>query len=87
MEDLPKIPSIFIEPYLQRMISMELMALENNFTEEQLKKSKDNLRGVEVFVSRFCGLHANIAVGKIFYYFYNLDLEQVKNILTNEDVN
>lgn len=83
MNELPEIPSEFIEPYLQQMISMELMALENNFTEEQLKKSKDNLRGVEVFVSRFCGLHAKIAVGNIFYHFYNLDLEQVKNILSS----
>ena len=77
---LPEIQSEFIEPYLQQMVVMELLALENNFTEKQLEKSKENLKGLEVFVSRFCGIHSKIATGNIFYKFYSLDLEKAKKI-------
>jgi len=81
-KELPKIPSEFIEPYLQRMLSIELECLEYNPTEERLEKAKQNLKGVESFVSRFCGIHANIATGNVYYSFYELTLEQVKDIIS-----
>ena len=71
---LREIPSEFIEPYLQAMLSVELENLAHNPTQENLDESKANLRGVELFVSRYCGLHSRLATDNIYYGFFNMDL-------------
>jgi len=80
---LSQIPSEFIEPYLVAMLSIELECIAFTFTEEQLEQSKANLKGIERFVSRFCGIHASIATGNVYYDFYRMTLEDVKKIINN----
>ena len=77
---LKQIPSEFIEPYLQAMLSVELECIEFRPTEERLEEAKQNLRGVERFVSRFCGIHASIATSNVYDNFYRMTLEDVKKI-------
>lgn len=78
--DLPEIPSEFIEPYLTAMLSVELECIEFSFTEDRLNEAKQNLKGVERFVSRFCGIHSKIATGNVYRNFYDLTLEDCFNI-------
>lgn len=63
-KDLPKIPSEFIEPYLIRFMSMEIEGVALGFTKPE--QVRQNLKGVERFVSRFCGLHATLSVSNEF---------------------
>ena len=63
------------------MLSVELEAIEFRPTDEQVKQSKDNLRGVERFVNRFCGIHAKIAVGNVYSDFYRMTLKDFTKIL------
>ena len=78
---LQEIPSEMIEPYLVAMLSIELEGIEFRPTEERLEEAKQNLRGVERFVTRFCGIHSRIAVGNVYSDFYELTLEEAKKII------
>ena len=80
--ELPKIPSEFIEPYLRKMLSMELEALQFCPTQERLDEAKKNLKGVELFISRFGGIHSRYAVMNIYNSFYALTLKDA--ILINK---
>lgn len=77
---LTQIPSELIEPYLKAMLSVELECLAYTPTEEQLVESKQNLKGVERFVQRFCGIHARYATMNIYENFYKMTLEQANQI-------
>jgi len=78
---LNEIPSDFIEPYLAAMLSVELECIAFTPTQERLDEAKANLRGVERFVSRFCGVHSSLAVSNVYDSFYNMTLDQAKNII------
>lgn len=77
---LNQIPSEFIEPYLVAMLSVELECIEFSPTQERLDEAKANLKGVARFVSRFCGVHSRYATDNVYESFYDLTLEQVKEI-------
>lgn len=83
--DLPEIPSEFIEPYLQAMLSVELECIEFQPTEKRLEEAKQNLKGVERFVSRFCGIHARLATGNVYDFFYRMTLDDCKEIFKRVD--
>jgi hypothetical protein len=78
---LTEIPSEFIEPYLVAMLSMELECIAFKPTQERLDKAKANLKGVEEFVSRFCGIHARYATMNTYKSFYDMSLEQAIEIV------
>ncbi len=80
-DKLPEIPSEFIEPYLKAMLCQELEHLSYYPTQKQLDEAIQNLKGVERFVSRYCGLHAKMATSNVYYNFYKLTLDQVKEIV------
>lgn len=81
VEELPEIPSEFIEPYLVRMLSTQFELLAFQCTEEKLIETKQNLKGVERFVSYFGGIHSRLAVSNVYSGFYNMSLEDVKKLL------
>lgn len=78
---LKEIPSEFIEPYLTAMLSVELECIAFQPTQERLDEAKANLRGVERFVGRFCGIHSRYAVSNVYETFYRMTLDQAKNII------
>ena len=77
---LMEIPSEYIEPYLIAMLSMELEGIEFRPTEERLLEAKQNLKGVETFVSRFASIHARYAVMNVYEKFYRMTLEDALKI-------
>lgn len=79
--DLKEIPSELIEPYLQAMLSVELECIEFRPTEEQVEESKANLKGVERFASRFCGIRSRYATNNTYDAFYRMELEDFKKLL------
>jgi hypothetical protein len=78
---LSEIPSELIEPYLVAMLSVELECIEFTPTQERLDEAKANLKGVERFVSRFCGIHARYATSNVYDSFYRMTLDQAKRII------
>jgi hypothetical protein len=70
--ELPEIPSEFIEPYLAKFMGNMVEFVSSARTEEQLKECngigwtvadiKLWVKGVEVFVSQTCGIHARMAM-------------------------
>lgn len=79
-DSLEKIPSEFIEPYLIKMLSIELECIEFRPTEERLEEAKQNLKGVERFINRFGGIHSSLAISNVYRPFYELTLEQALDI-------
>lgn len=59
MDNLPEIPSEFIEPYFIRFISMEIEGIALGYTKPSEAKKK--LKVIEDFAMRFCGIHAQYA--------------------------
>ena len=80
LRGLKEIPSELIEPYLKAMLSVELECIAFKPTQEQLDTSKANLKGVERFVSRFCGIHSRCMVTNVYTHFYEMTLEQAIEI-------
>jgi hypothetical protein len=78
---LTQIPSELIEPYLQAMLSVELECIAFTPTEKRLQEAKQNLKGVESFVSRFCGIHARYATNNVYASFYTMTLDEAKKIV------
>ena len=71
-EELPKIPSEFIEPYLAQFMGNMVEFMSNARTTEEKEKLggvgwtaeevKHWVKGVELFVSWYCGIHAKYAM-------------------------
>ena len=69
---LPEIQSEFIEPYLAKFMGSMVEFVASAKTKERLKKDngigwtvadiKQWVKGVEVFVSQTCGIHARYAM-------------------------
>lgn len=59
-EDLPKIPSEYLNPYLQRflMSKLECVAMGYNTADE----AKAELKVIDCFVSMFGGIHSRYAM-------------------------
>ena len=73
---LPEIPSEFIEPYLAKFMGSMVEFVAGARTEEQQKELdfgwtvaeiKQWVKGVEVFVSMTCGLHAKTFMSNAYY--------------------
>jgi len=64
---LPEIPSEFIEPYLVKFIGNMIQYVACSRPEGEkygwtVKDVRGWLKGVEVFVSEFCGIHSRYAM-------------------------
>ena len=80
---LPEIPSGYIEPYLSKFMGSMVEYVASAKTEEQLKKDngigwtvadiKKWVKGVEVFVSLTCGIHARMAMMNEMYKFSEME--------------
>ena len=78
---LPEIPSEFIEPYLQKFMGNIVEFAASACTEEERKQRnglgwtiaelKQWVKGVEMFVSWTCGIHARLAMQNEFYNRWN----------------
>ena len=84
--ELPTIPSEYIEPYLKRFLTLQMESVYLGFiTAEEAKVS---LKNIETFVNRFCGVHSVIATGNIYGAFTRLsddDLNALcKKVLDSE---
>ena len=81
MAKLPEIPSEFIEPYLQKFMGNIVEFAASACTEEEKKLRcgvgwtiadlKSWVKGVEMFVSWTCGIHARYAMQNEFYNHWN----------------
>ena len=90
---LPEIPSEFIEPYLQKFMGNIVEFASSACTEEEKKKRngagwtiaeiKQWVKGVEMFVSWTCGIHARLAMSNEFYNRWkNMPDDEIKAICT-----
>jgi len=70
-EKLPEIPSEYIEPYLAKFMGSMVEFIASARPQEEIDKHgigwtvaevKHWMKGVEVFVSNSCGLHARLAM-------------------------
>lgn len=59
-ENLPEIPSEYIERYAQRFMMMQLEAIAYGLISSE--EAKQTLKGVGYFLECFSGIHAQIAV-------------------------
>ena len=71
-----KIPSEFIEPYLQRffMMCMEELAFFNT----PVSEVKARLNGVRYFVSCYGGIHSDLATNNLFFKIDRIPDEELK---------
>jgi len=90
MKELPEIPSEFIEPYLAKFMShmVEFVCSANTEEEKQKNNSgwtiaeiKNWIKGVELFVSFNCGVHARLAMQNHYYHIWkHLPDDEIKKI-------
>lgn len=59
MPKLAEIPSEFIEPYLQRFLSIQIESCACGVSPEDIRS---NLKGVQFFISCFGAIHSRYAV-------------------------
>jgi len=64
------IPSEAIEGYIKRFIMIQLEGLAFGLHTPQ--EVKNNLKGMEYFISCSCGIHARMATSNVVYDFTNL---------------
>jgi hypothetical protein len=77
-KDLPKIPSEYIEPYLQRFLTIQIEGVGIGMTKPE--DARNNLKGVKFFVSCFGGIHASLATQNVYWDFINMSDEQMIKI-------
>lgn len=70
---LPEISSDYIEPYLVRNFSLTIEGVACGYTTPD--EARSYLKAIEIFVSRFCGLHARMAAMNETYKFCDLNDE------------
>jgi hypothetical protein len=87
---LREIPSEFIEPYLATFMGSMVEFIASARTPEEKAKLngigwtvdevKNWVKGVEVFVSMTCGIHARYAMMNEMYKFNEIDNDKLKEI-------
>jgi hypothetical protein len=86
---LPEIPSEFIEPYLVKFMGNMIQYVAYARSEEDKKARnlgwtvadvKQWLKGVEVFVSEFCGIHSRYAMMHEVQRWQEMTDEQLKEM-------
>lgn len=80
-ENLPTIPSEFIEPYAQRYMMMQLESIAYGFITPET--AKNNLKVVDSFIGAFSGLHAQIATTNEYYRLIHLEDNELVEIAKN----
>ena len=84
--ELKEIPSEFIEPYLSKFMGSAVQFVAFASTKEQIEKHgtgwtvadiKKWVKGVEVFVSQTCGIHARMAMMNEMNKFCNMKDEEL----------
>lgn len=89
MNKLPEIPSEYIEPYLVQFMGSMIGFIASARTEEEKQKNgcgwtvadiKQWMKGVEVFVSHSCGIHARYAMMNELQKFIRMPDEELYNL-------
>jgi hypothetical protein len=75
---LPDIPSEFIEPYLAQFMSYEIECVATGYRKPQ--EARNNLKAIDLFISRFGGLHSKYAVMNEYNKMISLSDEDMINI-------
>lgn len=75
IEKLPEIPSELIEPYLKNFLSLQIEGIGCGLTKPQ--DARNDLKGVQYFVSAYCGIHARFATSNEYDRFCNLSDEDM----------
>jgi hypothetical protein len=70
MSKLPEIPSDFIEPYLVKYVGYIIDCIGNGCKTPE--EAKQDLLGVERFVSMFGGIHSRLACTNQYYMIINM---------------
>jgi len=87
--NLPEIPSEFIEPYLVAFMGTILQFIASARTEEEQEKNnygwtvdevKTWVKGVEMFVSWTCGIHSRLAMSNQCDRFTRIDNDELKKM-------
>ena len=82
---LPEIPSEFIEPYLVKFMGNMIQYVACARTEKTeygwtVKDVRQWIKGVEVFVSEFCGIHSRYAMMNELNRWEKMTDEQLKEL-------
>jgi len=87
---LPEIPSEFIEPYLAKFMGSMISFITSSRTKEQIEERggigwtiqdvKCWIKGVELFVSETCGIHARYAMMNGMYKFNDIPDDELYKI-------
>jgi hypothetical protein len=91
MSKLPEIPSEYIEPYLAKFMgSMVEFAASAVLTQEEkaerggigwtIAEVKSWVKGLELFVNHYCGIHARYAMMNEMYKFVETPDEEMQRI-------
>lgn len=78
LREMEEIPSEFIEPYLVTYLSMVIESVGFGF--ETPAEVREDLKGVERFISLFGGLHARLAIGNKYGDFCRMSDEEMIKI-------
>lgn len=78
MNDLPEIPSEYIEPYLLRFLMFQIESVGTGLITPA--QAREYLKGVEYFAGSFCGIHARFATCNQYDKFKNLSDKDMINI-------
>lgn len=89
-EKLTEIPSEFIEPYLADFMGRMVEFVASARTKEEIEKLhgigwtveevKNWVKGVEMFASEYCGIHARIAMSNECDRFTRIESTELKGI-------
>lgn len=74
MAKLPEIPSEFIEPYLVKYFGYIIDSVGHGL--KKPAEAKQDLLGVERFISMFGGIHSRLAISNEYYRIYAMSDEQ-----------
>ena len=77
-QDLPKIPAEFIEPYIVQYISLEIENIATGHRTPQ--KALENLKALDLFIDRFCGIHSVYAMNNFIDMFREMSDETIIEI-------
>ncbi len=75
---LTEIPSEYLEPYLKDFLSVQIEGVGCGLT--TCEDARSYLRGVEYFVSVYCGIHAHIATSNVYDKFIHLSNDEMIKI-------
>ncbi len=76
-----KIPSEFIEPYLQKFLMENIEGVAMGLYTPN--EARNSLKGVEHFISSFGGIHSRYATSNMYGKFYRLTDEEMIKICRN----